>query len=64
MLLVQLPLLHLPLGRLTRPHQLLLLLQELAVEQRNLLLVSVAEATERALVGLVQLGEKILLLEN
>ena len=34
--LVQLPLLHLPQRRLPRPHQLLLLLQELTVQQRHL----------------------------
>ena len=61
---MQLSLLHLPGGRLPRPHELLLLLQELPVEQRDLLLVRVAQPAQGCLVRVVQLGEEVLLLES
>ncbi len=58
---VQLALLELPQGRLARPQQLLLLLQKLALEQRNLLAVAVAEAPQRRLDRLRQPVQVVLL---
>jgi hypothetical protein len=63
-LLVQLPLLHLPDGGLPRPHQLLLLLQELPVQKRDLLLVRVAQPPDARLVTVVQVRDEILLLNE
>ena len=56
--LVQLALLHFPDGSFPSPHALLLLLQELSVEQRDLLAMRVVESTQRRLQGVVQLRQK------
>ena len=64
MFLVELPLLHLPDGRLSRPHQLLLLLKELSVQEGDLLFVRVTQASQGCLVTLAQLGQEILLLKE
>ena len=53
MLFMELPLLHFPNGGLSSPHELLLLLEELAVQERDLLLVGVAQTSQRGLVRVV-----------
>ena len=61
--LVQLFLLHLPDGSFPLPHQLLLLLEELPVQQGDLLLVGVGQPPQLVLVGVLQLAQVELLLQ-